>query len=139
MRAGLGRAGAARPHARALPRSAACRQNQRTPIVYSINLLSCLHDEHPAKRTRTCLECSYLQVLARVDCKALHAHWVTLLPVATPLAGRAQSAMLMDAAARDTSHRARTATHCVFHFVAWAHLAWVLQSACLLLLQAVQP
>lgn len=46
-------------------------------------------------------------MLARADCKALHAHWATLLPVATPLAGRTQGATLMDAAARDPSARVR--------------------------------
>lgn len=81
----------------------------RTPHVCRIDLHFCLHDEHPAKRTRSLLKLTCVQVLARVDCKALHAHWVTLLPVATPLAGRAQSATLMDAAARDPSHQARIA------------------------------
>ena len=72
-----------------------------------LDLHFCLHDEHPAKRTRSLLKYTCVQVLARGDCKALHALWVKLLPVATPLAGRAQSATLMDAAARDPSHRAR--------------------------------
>ncbi len=49
------------------------------------------------------------QALARADCKALHAHWALLLPVATPLAGRTQAATLVDVAARDPSPRARLA------------------------------
>lgn len=47
------------------------------------------------------------QALARADCKALHAHWALLLPVATPLAGRTQAATLVDVAVRDPTPRAR--------------------------------
>ncbi|KAK9841854.1 hypothetical protein WJX81_007459 [Elliptochloris bilobata] len=56
---------------------------------------------------------SCMQALARADCKALHAHWAALLPVATPLAGRAQGATLMDAAARDPSPRVRASAAAV--------------------------
>ncbi|CAL8466624.1 g6160 [Coccomyxa elongata] len=53
---------------------------------------------------------SCLQALAKADCKALHPHWVVLLPVHGPLARRPDSLTLMDALVNDPIPKVRAAT-----------------------------
>ncbi|BDA41093.1 probable HEAT repeat-containing protein 6 at N-terminal half [Coccomyxa sp. Obi] len=67
-----------------------------------------------ADASRTCrvrlAALSCLQALAKADCKALHPHWVVLLPVHDPLARRPDSLTLMDALVNDPIPKVRART-----------------------------
>lgn len=64
-----------------------------------------------ASKTTTRDGPSRVQALAKVDCKALHPFWVSLLPVHSPLARRPDSLTLMDAILNDPSPKVFSSLH----------------------------
>jgi hypothetical protein len=45
--------------------------------------------------------CEIVQVLAKAECKALHAYWTVLFPVQSPLSRQPDALTLMDVIASD--------------------------------------